>query len=126
MPAEIATESAELHLVVVARVEQRDVAAFVEPLLEGRGVELGRGAHARTDAFDSKGDDLFFDPHQHASEGLIGALAEFWSQAAEARNGAEFRNQVLNLRRAPGDEQIHALGAQQNRAFQSPRLAKIN
>ena len=81
-----------------------DVATFVEPLFKSGSREFGRGAQARTDAFDSKGDDFFFDPNEHSREWLVRALTVFRSQIGEPRHGAEFGDQFLDPRRASSYE----------------------
>ena len=63
------------NLVVVARVEERYRAAFIEPLLERFGGKFGGGVPAGFDALDAEGDDFPFDFHQHPVVRLAIALA---------------------------------------------------
>ena len=118
-------EGAEADFVVVARVEQRDRPAFVEPLLEFAGGQLGGSAPGGIDALDAERDDLLLEPHQHAGEGLMVGLAVFRRQVREARQGAEFGEEQFNAVRGAGDEQVDALGAEQDRAPQVPAAAEF-
>ncbi len=66
-----AFESPQLDLVVVARVQQRDLAAFVQPLFQLLRRQLGRGAPARLHPLHTEGNNLLLDPHQHPAERLV-------------------------------------------------------
>lgn len=116
-------ERAELDFVIVACVEQRDGAAFVEPLFERGGRDARRGVARGIDPLDTEGDDLLFDADEHAVEGLMLAFAEFDGEIGQAGNGAEFGGEFLDIRRKAGDEEIDALGAEEDGAFEVPFLA---
>lgn len=75
------------------------------------------------DALDAKGDDLFFDPHQHASEGLVLAIAVFRGEVLESGDAAQLRQQLLNGLLRPSNEEIDPLGAQQDGSLQAPAFA---
>src|SRR5262249_29521795 len=61
-------ERAEFHLVIVARIEQRDGPPGIEPLLELLGSKLRRSAPARFDAVNPERNDLSLETNQHAVE----------------------------------------------------------
>ncbi len=116
-------EGAEFDFVVVPGVEEGDGAAFVKPLFEGGGGEFGGGAPGGVDAFDAKGDDFFFDAHQHARKGLVCALADFGFEGGETGNGAQFGQEELDAVVFASDEEVDAFGAEEDGAAQSPGLA---
>ena len=118
-----ALESAELHLVVVAGVVENDRATFVEPLLEHLRLQSWRGVLGRLDAFDPKGDDLFLDAHQHATEGLLGTLAVLGLEAFQSRNRMQLSDQRIHMLAYASDEHINALCAQQDRPLEFIGLA---
>ena len=115
---------AELHLIVVARIEQRDLAPLIEPRLQLRGRDLWRGALRRVDARHTKGDDLALDAHQHPAEGLISRVAIFGSQRLKTWNRTQPHQELLDRGLITRDEEIDPFRAQQDRAAQLPRLAK--
>jgi len=84
-------KGAELHFVIVARVEQRDGAAFIQPALELAGCELRRGAPDGVDPFHPECDDLFFDSHQHPAKRLVIGFADLDLQGLQARQAPELR-----------------------------------
>ena len=86
-------ERAELHLIIIARVEQRHGATFVEPPLEILGRQLGRGALGRIYALDTERYDFLLEPHQHPAERLMIGLAELGLQIFPARQAAQFGQQ---------------------------------
>ena len=114
---------AELHFVIVAGIEQCDRTTFVEPLLERGRRNARRGVAGRIDPFDAKRDDFFFDPDEHAVEGLMLAFAKFDGEIGEARDGVEFRDEILDVGWAAGDEEIDTFGAEKDRALEVPFLA---
>ena len=116
-------ERAELHFVIIARVEQRHGAAFVEPLLEFARGELGRRALRGIDAFDAERDDFFFQPHEHPRKRLVIRLAELGLQIFEAGQRSKFREEQVNFIAFARHKKIDALDAQENRAAQFPRAA---
>ena len=118
-------EGAELDLVVVAGVEKGDGPAFIEPLLEFKRRELGRRALCGLNAFDTKGDDLFLEPHEHAVEGLMLGFAVLCRQVLKPRDGAQFRKQRRDGIRLADDEEIDPLGAQQDGPFERASFAKL-
>ena len=120
---ERAFEGAELDLIIIARVEQGHRPAFVEPTLELLRCKLGRGVGSRTNPFDAERDDLFLDPHQHAVEGLMIAVAHLWREFFQTWNRTQSCEQAIDHFLITGDEKVDSLGAEQNRAFQIPGLA---
>ena len=109
---------AEFDFVVVAGVEERDLAALVEPLLEGRGGQLGRSSAGWVDAFDTESDDLFLDPHQHSRKGLVFTQADLRSQTLKTGKLAQGTKERVDASRRAGHEEVDAFGAQENRAFE--------
>ena len=114
-----ATKGAHADFVVVARVEQRDRAALVEPLLERVCGQFGRGAASRIDPLDPEGDDFLFDLHQHPIEGLFSAEAFLRREILEAGDGAQFDEEGVDVFARSGYEEVNALGTQENGAAQS-------
>ena len=114
-----AAKCPEFDFVVVAGVEERDLAALVEPLLEGGGGQLGRSSAGWVDAFDTESDDLFLDPHQHSREGLVFTQADLRSQILKAGKLAQGTKERLDAGRRAGHEKVDAFGAQENRAFEA-------
>jgi hypothetical protein len=91
-------ERAELHLVVIAGVEQGQRTPFVEPCLELARRQLGRSAARGIDARHSEGDDLLLEAHQHPPEGLVVGVAVLGFQLLEPRDGLQSREQGTDLR----------------------------
>ncbi len=120
-----AAKRAELHLVIVARVEQRHGPPLVEPLLERRRRNLARRFLLRLDALHAERDDFLFDPDQHPVERLVLAHAHLRRQILQPRDRAQLGQQQPDLVRAAGDEEVDALAAQQDRSFESPRPALL-
>ena len=56
------------HFVVVARIEQRDGPAFIEPSFELSRRNLRRGSLAWLDARHAERDDLLLDSDEHSVE----------------------------------------------------------
>ena len=118
------TKGAKLDFVVVARVEQCDPPALVEPLFKGASGDLGRGAHPGPNAFHSECDDLFFDPHEHPRKWLVRAFAKFRGEAGEPRDRTQFLDQSLDRSGGSRHKQIDPLGAQKDRSPQPSLIAK--
>ena len=117
-------ERAELHFVIVARVEQGDGTALVEPPLQFLRRELGGRAPRGINAIDTERDDLFLQSHEHPGERLMLRLAELRLQILQAGQAAQLPQQQINLVRRSGDEQVDALGAEENGALQFPLTAQ--
>ena len=75
------------------------------------------------DTLDAKGDDFFFDPHQHAREGLVLAIAVFRCEILESGDAAQLRQQLLNGLLRASNEEIDPLSAQQDGSLQAPAFA---
>ena len=116
-------EGSQLHLIIIARVQQRERASLVQPLFERAGGELRRRTCRRVNPLHSEGDDFLFDPDQHARERLLRAFAELRREFLQSGNGPQFRDQMVNLFPQSGHEQIDTLLTQQNRALQAQGLA---
>lgn len=116
-------ESAELDFVIVAGVQERDGAAFIEPLLEGGRRDARRGVASGIDAFNAERDDFLFDAHEHPVERLVIAFAEFNGEISEPRDGTELGSEFFDARRETGDEEIDAFGAEEDGALEIPFLA---
>ena len=114
-------EGAEPHLVVVAGVEEREGAALVEPLLEFHRRELRRRVIAGPHAFDTESDDLAFDFDEKSAERLVVAHALLGIEVGQQRVAAEMADELLDTFARPGQNEVDALGTQQNRSLQVPR-----
>ena len=110
---------AEFDFVVVAGVEERDLATLVEPLLEGGGRQFGRSSAGWMDAFHTEGDDLFLDPHKHSRERLVFTQADLRGQILKAGKLPQGPKERLDASRRAGHEEVDAFGAQENRAFEA-------
>ena len=53
------------------------------------------------------------------------AYTRFDSEAFQSRNAPQFRKQEVYFTRSPCNKEINPLGTDENRALESPRLAKI-
>ena len=116
-------ERAQLHLVVVARVEQGQRPTFIQPRFQLLRRELRRGTPRRLDARHAKGDDLLLDAHQHAPERLVRCVAEFRLKLRESLNRPQAREQGIDSRTGAGHEQVDAFRAEQDRSAQLVRTA---
>ena len=113
-----AFERAELHLVVVTGVVENDRATFIEPLLEHLRIQARRGVLGRLDALHPKRNDLFLDAHQHATKGLLSALAVLGLEAFQSGNGMQHGDQRIHVLANASDKHIDALGTQQDRPLE--------
>ena len=73
-------EGAQLHLVIIAGIQQRHRSAFIQPLFQCFGFDSWRGVFSRLNPFDTKSDDLLLDADQHAIEWLVLAVTVFRCQ----------------------------------------------
>ena len=82
-------KGADIHLVVVANVEQLERPTIAKPLSEFFGSDLGGGVVRGIDLVDPKSDDLFFEFDQHAPKRLIVGPAFFGMESLKARKGLQ-------------------------------------
>ena len=113
-----ALERAQLHLVVVTGVIKNDRATFIEPLLEHLRIQARRGVLGRLNSLHPKRNDLFLDAHQHATKGLLSALAVLRLEAFQSGNGMQHGDQRIHVLADASDEHIDALGTQQDRPLE--------
>ena len=116
-------KGAHADLVLVPRVEQRDGASLVQPLLQRFRGKLRGGPAGGIDLPDAEGDNLLFQPDQHPVKGHVFRLAELGREAFEAGPGAQLGKQALHRLPGAGDEEIDALVAEQDGPLEIPLQA---
>ena len=117
-------ERAELHLVVIPRVQQCYGTALVQPLLQIPGGELGRCPLRRINAGDTERNDFLFETHQHPSERLVFRFTHLGLQIRQRWPASQLGEQEIDFLLRARDEQVDAFRAEQNRAFQLPAFAQ--
>src|SRR5436190_2140926 len=105
-------ECAELHFVIVSRIEQRNRSSFVEPTFKLARSELRRGSLGWIDAPNPEGDDFPLDADQHAVERLFVADANFGPEIRQPRYRPQLVQQQIDLVAAAGHEYVNSLGAE--------------
>src|SRR6476619_7580026 len=95
-------ERAELHFVIVSRIEQRDGPSFVEPTFKFARSELRRGSLGWIDARNPEGDDFPLDADQHAVERLFAADANLRPEIRQPRYRPQLFQQQIDLVAAAG------------------------
>ena len=111
-------KGAEPHLVVVSGVEERQGAPLVEPLLELLRRELRRRVIAGRHAFDAESDDLLFQFDEQSAERLVVAHALLGIEGGQQRVAAEMTDEQVDAFTRPGQNEVDALGTQQNRSLE--------
>ena len=105
-------ESAQLHFVIIPRIEQRHRLSIVEPLLEFLRRQLRRSALGGRDSLHAKRDYLALQPHQHPLKRLLVRLAQLPLQTLQPRQRPQQFHQRLHIRTQSRDKKIHTLRAQ--------------
>ena len=113
-------EGAKLHLVGIARVEQRKLPSLVDPLLQFLGGNPRGGMAGRIDPLYPKGDDLLLELHEHPVEGLLLALADLRLQMLQPRDRTESAEYPFHGGHLSCYEEIDPLGTQQDAPLESP------
>ncbi len=121
-------ERADRDFEAVARVEHHHLAAvvvmaLVQPALERGGRQRWRAAVFRADQRIAHGDDLFLQAHQQPAERLVVGEAFLGRQVGKARIGAQPADDAVDRLARAGQEDVDALGCQQDRALQVACLA---
>src|SRR3954465_16072557 len=112
-----AAEGAEFYFVGVARVEQSDGSAFLEPFFQFSRRNSRSGAAAGVDSIDPERNYFFFDLHQHSIEWLMIALTDFRGEVSETGNVS---SQVIEERVGGGGcgrhDDVNSFRAEKDRA----------
>src|SRR5437868_13527166 len=87
----------QLHFVIVARIEQSDRFALIEPFLELFCLDLWRRSSRRVDPRHTKCNDLPFQTHEHAIKRLMVTFAYFRLQVLQAGQRPEFSDEQIDL-----------------------------
>ena len=82
-------ECAHANFILVAYIEEREGAFFVQPLFEFLGGDFGGGVTGGVNSLDPKADDLLLDFDEHSLKGSIGAQAFFGANGGQAGDGAD-------------------------------------
>ena len=95
---------------------------LVEPALERVRVHAGCAAGRRLDGWMIHADDLALELYQHAAEGLRGRPAFLGFEVCKARIGAQAGHKAADGVGCARQEQVDALGRQQDGAHEAQRL----
>ena len=105
--------------VLVAGIQKRDIASFIQPLAE----LLGRDFPARTGggihSGHPKGNDFSFDFDEHPSEGLVGTGTFLGLNRCAAWNGADEIYDWTELVGCAGKKKVDTLWGEENGAFKA-------
>ena len=110
-------ERANLHLVVVTDVQQRDVLAFIQPLFQLGGGQFRAGADRWNNRFNPHRNDLFFQPHQHPAEWLVITQAFLDGKIVEVRIAGQMLEIGIDGFPSPRNKHVDAFGGNENGSF---------
>src|SRR5882672_3152561 len=111
-------EGSRIHLEGVARIEQHDLPAFVEPALEFRRRDSGCSLPCRIDAGNAQRDNFHFDLDDHAVERLERGQAAFETQVGESAIGTQRSLETYDSFLAAGNDDVDAFETQQDGALE--------
>ena len=105
-----AAKGAHPDFVIVARIQERNGSALIEPLLERARRQFSRRALYWVDAGNSKGDNFFLNFNQHPVVWLLKAFAFFGRQILQSWHEAQGLQKFSHRGAGAGDEEINAFG----------------